>query len=112
MLQNQFITHIITASHSSSLRLVVIKMADKISPATTTTTAVDTAGGNDKTRLIAPRYTLTERLKYAFLAWAWEALLLTPMFLISEGKNYFKPRAEKEPDLIKTYPVRKKLPVR
>ncbi len=86
-------------------------MADAIS-VTKATTAMGTAGGSDEARLIVPRLPLTQRLKYALLAWAWETLLLTPMFMISEGKKYFNPRAEKEPDLIKRYPARKSLPVR
>ncbi|AEO67264.1 uncharacterized protein THITE_2144678 [Thermothielavioides terrestris NRRL 8126] len=59
-----------------------------------------------------PSLPLTERLRFAVVAFLWAKLLLKSMHMYSEAKKYFVSPGEKEPDLVKTYPVRKSLAVR
>lgn len=70
-----------------------------------------TTGSRPYTRLVAQRLPLAQRLKCALIAWAWTRLL-KPLFVLRRIRRSLSPCEEKDPDLIKTYPVRKSLPVR
>ena len=63
-------------------------------------------------RIIAPHLPLTKRIKYSILAFLWYRILLKGMLYYGEAKKYFVSPGEKEPDLVKTYPVRKSLTIR
>jgi len=73
---------------------------------------METAGGSETTRLVVAPLPLSQRIKYAILAFIWSKLLLKPMLYFSEAKKLFVAPGENEPDLVKTYPVRKSLTIR
>ncbi|KAH6631362.1 Alpha/Beta hydrolase protein [Chaetomium tenue] len=84
-------------------------MPDKIA----TTPAMDAQGLSEPhQRVIAPHLPLTKRIKYAILAFLWYRVLLKGMLYYSEAKKYFVSPGVNEPDLVKTYPVRKSLTIR
>jgi acetyl esterase/lipase len=84
---------------------------DRMANAISGTTALD-AAGPETTRLVAPQLPLSKRLKYTIIAFLWTKLLIKPMLYYSELKKYFVSPGEKEPDLVKRYPIRKSLIVR
>ncbi|KAK4149547.1 hypothetical protein C8A00DRAFT_37858 [Chaetomidium leptoderma] len=65
--------------------------------------------GSETSRLIVPQLPISQRIKYALLAFLWSKLVLKPALYISEAKKYFVSPGENEPDLVKVYPVRKSL---
>ena len=81
-------------------------------PDVLSTAAMEAAGPSEATRLVAPRLPLSQRIKYAFIAFLWSKVLLKPMLFYSETKKYFVSPDEKEPDLVKTYSARKSLAIR
>ncbi|KAK4118872.1 alpha/beta-hydrolase [Parathielavia appendiculata] len=82
-------------------------MADAISA----TAAMDTAG-SETARLVAPTWPLSKRIKYSLVAFLYNTLLLKPMLFSMSLKKYLGSPSEKEPDLVKRYPIRKSLTIR
>ncbi|KAK3353782.1 Alpha/Beta hydrolase protein [Lasiosphaeria hispida] len=82
--------------------------------------ALGTPGGeggggapDDPTRLTAPQLTMAQRLKFGAMAFAIQRLLLGPLLLFHRLQDFFTPlSASNHPDIVKTYPARKSLPVR
>lgn len=68
--------------------------------------------GDSTQRVLAPRLPLMKRIKYSILAFLWYRVLLKGMLYYSEAKKYFVSPGEREPDLVKAYPVRKSLAIR
>ncbi|GAB1318529.1 Alpha/beta hydrolase fold-3 domain-containing protein [Madurella fahalii] len=85
-------------------------MADIVA-ATTAPSALDTAGGGDAVGMVVKRLPLGQRIKLGFLAYAWARLIRLIIFF-QESKKYFMGPADNEPDLVKTYPALKSLPIR
>lgn len=85
-------------------------MADIVA-ATTAPSALDTTGGGDAAGIVVDRLPLGERIKWGFLAYAWSGLLRLILFY-KESKKRFTPRADNEPDLVKSYPALSSLPIR
>ncbi|KAG7288268.1 hypothetical protein NEMBOFW57_007799 [Staphylotrichum longicolle] len=83
-------------------------MADAVSA----TAAMETTGGFETTRVVVPPVPLSQRIKFAIVAFIWTKLLLKPMLYFSEAKKLFVSPGENEPDHVKTYPVRKSLAIR
>ncbi|KAK3306393.1 Alpha/Beta hydrolase protein [Chaetomium strumarium] len=69
-------------------------------------------GSSETGRLVAPPVSLPERLKYSLIAFVLQKLLTNSRLWIKATKKYFVPPDPNEPDLVKTYPVRKSLPIR
>ncbi|KAK4097663.1 alpha/beta-hydrolase [Parathielavia hyrcaniae] len=82
-------------------------MADAISA----TAAMDTAG-SETAGLVTPSWPLSKRIKYSIVAFLYNTLLLKPMLLSMSLKKYFSSPSEKDPDLVKRYPIRKSLTIR
>ncbi|KAK3290473.1 Alpha/Beta hydrolase protein [Chaetomium fimeti] len=76
------------------------------------TAAMEVPGLRESTNLITPPLPFMKRMKYSIIAFLWYRVLLKGMLYYGEAKKYFVPPGEKEPDLVKTYPVRKSLTIR
>lgn len=85
-------------------------MADPVSA----TTALATAGVSDTTPLVVPHLPLLKRVQYGLIVFLWSNLLNKPMLFFSAAKKYLipPPKKKSDPDLVKTYPVRKHLEIR
>jgi hypothetical protein len=61
---------------------------------------------------VAPKVPLFESLKYSLIAFVIQKLITNSTLLYKEVKKLFTPPGPHEPDLVKTYPMRKSLPIR
>ncbi|KAK3933711.1 hypothetical protein QBC46DRAFT_359509 [Diplogelasinospora grovesii] len=73
-------------------------------------TTIGTTSADSQTTTV-PRQPLSRRLQYGAIAFAIQKLLVGPITFLSGVKQYFSPPAIR-PDVVKTYPTRKHLPVR
>jgi hypothetical protein len=89
-----------------------VKTVDDMTDAVSATTAMESASIGETTRLVVPSLPLLQRLRHAIAAFLWSKWMLKPMSMYDDFKKYFSPRAEKDPDLVKSYPVRRGLIVR
>ena len=61
--------------------------------------------------LTVPRLPLGDRVKYAFTAFMLQNMLIGPALFFQDLKESFYP-PDSRPDIVKTYPCRKSLPIR
>ncbi|KXX80015.1 Carboxylesterase NlhH [Madurella mycetomatis] len=85
-------------------------MADIVA-ATTAPSVLDTTGGGEAPGIVVDRLPLGQRIKWGFLAYAWTGLMRLILFF-KESKKRFTPRADNDPDLVKSYAALKSLPIR
>lgn len=64
-----------------------------------------------KTRDTIPIEPLYKKVLFSTIAVALQGLLVAPAAVVRDAKAYFWP-PETKPDLVKTYPCRRRLPVR
>jgi hypothetical protein len=77
------------------------------------TSALATAGVSEIARLVAP-LPLLKRVQYSLIIFLYSNLLNKPTLFFTAARKYLLPPPKKDadPDLVKTYPVRKSLETR